>query len=63
MDKRSRNLTVTGCTLTGSQRFGVEADGSALADGPNPEGYGLDHAAGLTITATSVSGRHTCGCH
>lgn len=56
MDKRSRNLTVTGCTLTGSQRFGVEADGSALADGPNPEGYGLDHAAGLTITGTSVSG-------
>lgn len=56
MDKRSHNLTVTGCTLTGSQRFGVEADGSALADGPNPEGYGLDHAAGLTITATSVSG-------
>ncbi|GAA2964160.1 right-handed parallel beta-helix repeat-containing protein [Microbacterium schleiferi] len=56
MDKRSRNLTVTGCTLTGSQRFGVEADGSALADGPSPEGYGLDHAAGLTITATSVSG-------
>lgn len=56
MDKRSRNLTVTGCTLTGSQRFGIEADGSALADGPNPEGYGLDHAAGLTVAATTVSG-------
>ncbi|MDX2377862.1 right-handed parallel beta-helix repeat-containing protein [Microbacterium sp. LRZ72] len=54
--RESTAIEVSGTSVTGSGGWGIEVDGNALADGPNPQGYGTRHSEGLVIDGAKTSG-------
>ncbi|ARJ06707.1 hypothetical protein GCM10010988_20060 [Cnuibacter physcomitrellae] len=47
------DLSIAGGEVSGSGRWGLFADGTPRADGPNPNGYGVANSTGLSIDGTS----------
>jgi hypothetical protein len=48
------HVTVEGATLARSGEYGLDMDGSPLADGPNSAGYGIGNYGGLRIEGVRV---------
>lgn len=47
------DLSITDGEVSGSARWGLFADGTPRADGPNPNGYGVENSSGLSIDGTT----------
>ncbi|AXH34687.1 right-handed parallel beta-helix repeat-containing protein [Humibacter sp. BT305] len=47
------DLSIAGGEVSGSGRWGLFADGTPRADGPNPNGYGVANSTGFSIDGTS----------
>lgn len=47
------DVSITGGEVSGSGRWGLFADGTPRADGPNPNGYGVANSTGLSIDGTA----------
>ena len=50
----SSHVDVTGATVSGSSGYGIDVDGSPLADGPNSAGYGIGNYAWVRLDHTRV---------
>lgn len=57
----SERIRIDGATLTGSGGYGLDVDGSPLADGMNSAGYGIGNYAGLALTASRVTANRAGG--
>ncbi|GAA4113700.1 hypothetical protein GCM10022215_11040 [Nocardioides fonticola] len=54
VDHGAHDVAMTGLSVGGVAGDGVRADGSSLADGPNPAGYAPGNRSGLRLTDTTV---------